>query len=281
MSVVGDHRTVFYKKVGLYLLVTVLAGVTAIPFVWMVQSSFLSNVDIMAGRWFTSFHPENYMGVWTDKYFKFFVALKNSLVIALSVTVLSVVSHLIAAYGFTYFRFRFRDEIFFIALATMMVPGTVMTIPVYVMFAKWGWTGTKLPLIFPALFPAPYWIFLFRQYMLTLDTAMFESAVVDGAGYFSILTRIVVPNMMAPIMILVIGTFSGAWSDFFGPLIYLGSDPANRTLAVALASFRNIYWSDWSGLMVGAVVLAIPVVVLYALSQRYFMQQFVISSMEK
>lgn len=276
----ANPKRVLYRLL-LYAVIAFFSGLFMVPLLWMISASLQSDTYTLAGQWFRQFLWHNFVETFTQKDFNFLPALKNTAYYTVLGTVFFISSSLCVAYGFSYFRFPLRNQLFFFLLATMMIPGTVMFIPNYVMFANWGWTGTFWPLLIPALGGGPTTIFLLRQFMLTLSINLFESAKIDGAGSFTILWRIVLPNIRAPLILIVIQQISSHWSDFFGPLMYVGSDPATRTLSVALTTFSRVFYTQWSYIMcAGFSMVTIPIV-LYFISQRYLIQDFVLSSGEK
>ncbi|WP_256762037.1 carbohydrate ABC transporter permease [Cohnella sp. WQ 127256] len=269
------------NRIVLYTITIVFSCVFMIPFLWMISASLQSDTFTLAGKWFQQFLWKNYWDALTQEDFKFLPALSNTVYYTVVGTVFFLVSSVLVAYGFSYFRFPLRDKLFFFLLATMMIPSTVMFIPNYVMFANWGWTGTYWPLLIPALGGGPATVFLLRQFMLTLSISLFESAKIDGAGSFMILWKIVLPNIRAPLILILIQQVNGHWSDFFGPLMYVGNDPFSRTISVAITIFSHVYYVQWSYVMSAAFVMAIVPIILYFVSQKYLMQDFVLSSSEK
>lgn len=265
----------------LYALIALFSFVFFVPFLWMISAALQSDTYTLAGQWFKQVLPSNFVQAFTQKDFKFLLALKNTIYYTVIGTVFFTASSVSVAYGFSYFRFPFRDKLFFFLLATMMIPGTVMFIPNYVMFAGWNWTGTYLPLLIPALGGGPGTIFLLRQFMLTLSVSLFESARMDGANSLTVLLRIVLPNIKAPLILVVIQQVNAHWSDFFGPLMYVGNEASTRTLSVALSTFNRVFYVQWSYVMCVALFMAALPVVLYFVSQRFLMQDFVLSASEK
>lgn len=269
------------KRSFLYVLIAGFAVIFVTPFLWMVSAALQSDTYTMGGQWFRQFLWSNFAQAFGQKDFQFMLAVRNTVFYTVFGTLFFIVSSVSVAYGFSFFRFPFRDKLFFFLLATMMIPSTVMFIPNYVMFANWHWTGTYLPLLIPALGGGPGTIFLLRQFMLTLSVSLFESARMDGANSWTILWRIVIPNIEAPLILVMIQQVNAHWSDFFGPLMYVGNEAATRTLSVALSTFNRVYYVQWSYIMCVALFMAIVPVILYFFSQRFLMQDFVLSATEK
>ncbi|MBE9915108.1 carbohydrate ABC transporter permease [Paenibacillus donghaensis] len=269
------------KRTFLYVIIAGFAVIFVTPFLWMVSAALQSDTYTMGGQWFRQFLWSNFAQAFGQKDFQFMLAVRNTVFYTVAGTLFFIVSSVSVAYGFSFFRFPFRDKLFFFLLATMMIPSTVMFIPNYVMFANWHWTGTYLPLLIPALGGGPGTIFLLRQFMLTLSVSLFESARMDGANSWTILWRIVLPNIKAPLILVMIQQVNAHWSDFFGPLMYVGNEAATRTLSVALSTFNRVYYVQWSYIMCVALFMAIVPVILYFFSQRFLMQDFVLSATEK
>jgi ABC-type glycerol-3-phosphate transport system permease component len=176
-------------------------------------------------------------------------------------------------YAFARLRFRGNKTLFLLMLATMMLPGQVTMIPVFLLFRSLGWIDTFLPLTVPAFFGSAFFIFMFRQFFMQIPQDVLDAAKIDGAGNFSIWWRIMLPMSWPVVIITAIFTFLGAWNDFMGPLIYLHS-PEKGTLALALNSFKSQFGSvdKVQLLMAASVVTMIPCILLFFFAQRYFIK---------
>ncbi len=201
----------------------------------------------------------------------FLDALANTVVITTLVVVGQVVSCSLVGYAFARMRFRGRDALFIVMIATMMLPMQVTMIPMFILFRMFGWIDTFLPIVVPAFFGAPFFIFMFRQFFAQVPEALVEAARVDGCGHFRIWWQIMLPICKPVIAITAIFTFIGTWNDFLGPLIYLQSEE-NMTLAVALNSFQNQYgdFRDANYLMAASLVTMLPCIVLFFVAQKQF-----------
>ena len=199
------------------------------------------------------------------------VFLRNTL----EVSILSILGTLIAssmvAYGFARLRFPGRDGLFLALLATMMLPSAVTMMPVFMIFRSIGWIDTLKPLWVPAFFGAPYYIFLLRQFFLSIPTELEDAAKIDGCSYFTIFWQIMVPQIKPALAALTIMAFMASWNDFRGPLIYLSS-PEKETLAYALQLFQTSHGSEPALLMAASTMVIVPVIVLFFFTQRYFIQ---------
>ena len=207
--------------------------------------------------------------------------LFNTAAIALIGTVGVVTSCTLVAYGFARFRFPGRGLLFTILIATIFLPSMVTLIPTYTLFVKLGWWGTWLPLLVPAFFANAYDVFLLRQYLLTIPRDLDEAASIEGAGPFRILRSVIIPQAWPVIVAVAIFHIVYSWNDFLGPLLYLSAKPELQTVAIGLARFEGIHFSDPNHIQAGTLLtLAIPVV-LFVVFQRFFVRGIVITGVEK
>ncbi|MCS6909846.1 MAG: carbohydrate ABC transporter permease [Anaerolineales bacterium] len=256
------------------------------------QSSFIDPANPEAGliewqgRWRTLerawvFSPrwENFSTAY--RLLDFGRLLRNTLAIALTGTIGTVLSCTLVAYGFARFRIPGKNIIFLILLATIILPPQVTLVPTYAVFARIGWVGTWLPLIVPHFFANAYNVFLLRQYFLTLPRELDEAAMMDGASPFRVLISVILPQAIPALTAVSLFHFFWAWNDFFGPLIYLAAEPELQPISVGIQVFNFIYGREPHMIQATAIMaLALPVV-LFFLSQRVFMQGVVITGVEK
>jgi multiple sugar transport system permease protein len=205
--------------------------------------------------------------------------LFNTLLVAgMSVTGQVLTSSLVG-WGFARLRFAGKKPLFFLMLATMMIPGQISMIPVFMIFRWLGWIDTFLPLIVPAWFGSAFFAFLYRQFFMGIPTEMDEAATVDGCTPLTTFWHILLPMARPVTATVAVYTFLGAWNDFLSPLIYLNSD-YKRTLSLALAKFQGAYSTDVPVLMAAATLMLIPVLCLYFFSQKALMQGMVVSGIK-
>jgi ABC-type glycerol-3-phosphate transport system permease component len=201
-----------------------------------------------------------------------FPALSNTVVITTLTLIGQVLSCSLVGFGFARFKFRGRNLLFIIMLSTMMLPAQVTMIPVFVLFKSLGLVDTIWPLVLPAFFAAPFFVFMFRQFFSQIPEELIEAARIDGCSNWRIYWQLMLPLSGPVIAIVAIYTFLGAWNDFMGPLIYLNS-PENRTLSLALNVFRGQYGTtDAHLLMAASVICMLPCVILFFACQRYFVE---------
>jgi multiple sugar transport system permease protein len=222
---------------------------------------------------------ENYPEVW--ELINFPVLLRNTILIAIIGVIGTVSSCTLVAYGFARFRFRGRNLLFTLLIATIFLPAAVTLIPTYTIFVKIGWVGTWLPLLVPTFFANAYDVFLLRQYFLTIPRDLDEAAAIDGAGPLRILRSVVLPQAWPVIIAVAIFHFVYTWNDFFGPLIYLSGHPELYPLQVGLASFNGIYYQNPAYVQAGTMMTLIVPVVLFIVFQRVFIRGIVITGVEK
>lgn len=203
----------------------------------------------------------------------------NTLIVVIFATLGTVVSCVMVAYGFSRFRAKGLNWIFLLVLATIMLPAQVTLIPTFIIFKYLGWYDTLLPLIVPAFFANAWDIFLFRQFFMSLPLELDDAAKIDGAGPWQILWHIILPQAKPVLITVVIFSILYAWNDFFNPLIYLQSEK-NWTISLGLQMFNAIYRNNDALLMAASVVMLIPVVILFFVAQRYFIQGVVVSGIK-
>ncbi|MFP4058462.1 MAG: carbohydrate ABC transporter permease [Candidatus Brocadiia bacterium] len=263
------------RRVGNLATHTVLVGLLAVflgPFFWLVSTSFKSDEAMfrMPPQWVPS--PvvlEHYQRAFTE--FPMLRYLGNTMVIVVCSTLGTLVSCSMAAYAFSRLRWPDRGLFFGLLLATMMLPAQVTMVPVYILFSKLGWVDTFLPLIVPAFFANAFFVFLLRQFFLTIPEELLEAARLDGASEWRVFWQIVLPLSKPALLTVLIFASLRAWNDFMGPLIYLSSEH-NRTLALGLAHLRGVQGTEWGLLMAAAMLMVLPALVLFFVAQRFFIE---------
>jgi len=258
------------KALG-YLALALLAAIALTPFVWMVSTS-LKNVDevfLFPPKWIPDqLLWKNFTSLWDD--FPMTRWLFNSIFVTFAVVIGRLFICSLAAYSFARLRFRWRDTLFYIYLATMMIPGEVLLVPNFVLMRDLGWLNTYWALIIPPISNA-FGVFLLRQYFLGLPRELEDAARVDGASYWHIYRKIILPLSRAPLATLGAFTFIELWGSFLWPLIVIDS-PDKMTLPVGLALLNDVHSTDWTRLMAGDVIALIPLLVVYLAAQRYFVR---------
>jgi len=276
-------RKLIAKSAALSIIL-VGAAFQLIPFVWMVSSSLkdLGSVYIFPPRWIPRpFIWENYAEVW--RLSPFLRYLINTVIVTGGNIAGLVISCSIVAYGFARLRAPGRDFLFVILLSTMMLPFQVTMIPLYLIFNALGWVNSFKPLIVPAFFGAPFFIFLLRQFFMGIPLEMDDAARIDGCSIYGIYWRIILPLAKPALATVAIFTFMWNWNDFIGPLIYLQS-PDKFTLSLGLNSFRTTGsgygTTEWNLLMAASIIVLTPCVILFFFAQKYFIQGVVVSGLK-
>lgn len=252
-----------------------------LPFVWMVSTSLKTLDKSMAfpPQFIPNpIVPQNYWTAWTSPKMDFPLFTRNTLIIAILTVAGTVSSSAIVAYGFAKIDFKGKNLLFGLMLATMMIPFPVMMVSLFSIF-RWltdhtpiQWMGTIKPLWLPAWFGSAFNIFLLRQFFLTVPDELSESARLDGCSEWGIFYKIVLPLAKPALAVVALFTFMGVWNDFLGPLVYL-QRPQQYTLALGLQNFQSQQGgTEWNILMASSVMVLLPVIVLFFLAQKTFIQ---------
>ena len=196
----------------------------------------------------------------------------NTLFVSLLTMIGTVISSVPPAYVLSRLQWRGRNTFFIIILATMMLPGQVTMIPVYVIFSKLHWIPGFLPLIVPAFFSSAFSIFLLRQFFVTIPDEISDAAKIDGCSEFQLMMRIVIPLAKPAISAIALFAFLGSWNDFFGPLLYLVENPNLWTLGIGLTQFESLHHVDRNMLMTASVLFMLPVIIIFFFSQKVFIE---------
>lgn len=265
------------KKIGfkfvIYLLLAIGAFFSLVPLYWLVRSSLMSMSQIfqMPPIWIPN-PPRfsNYIkalsAVPFDRYYL------NSALIALGVVSGTLITSSLSAYAFARLRWKGRNVMFSCLIAGMMLPFAVTMIPQFVGWSRLGFVNTYVPLIAPAWFGGgAYFIFLLRQFYMTIPRELDESAFVDGASYIQILLHILLPLTKPALVVVGLFSFMNCWNDFLGPLIYLNSS-SKYTVSLGLRMFQGLYNAEWHLMMAASTVALLPVVIVFFIGQRYFIE---------
>jgi multiple sugar transport system permease protein len=269
------HSRVWRRRIAVtavYLILIALSISFLAPFAMMVSTSLKTEDRIFTEtiEWIPNpVRWQNYADALQS--FPFLLYLRNTLFVCALVVVGTVLSSALPAYGFARLRWKGRDTLFLIMLATIMLPAQVTMLPVFVMFRTIGWTGTYLPLVVPPFFGSAFAIFLLRQFFLTIPQELSDAARIDGCSEWRIFWQIIVPLSIPALATVALFAFIGAWTDFINPLVYL-TDETTYTLAVGLQTFVGRHSSEWNLLMAAATVVTLPLMVVFFLTQRLFIE---------
>jgi multiple sugar transport system permease protein len=270
---------------GNHLLIICLSLLFALPFIWMLATSLKTDEQIYRVppiwipdpiRWLN--YPE------ALTYVPFGLYFLNTIKYGLLTTIGATLSSAFIAYGFSRIRWRGRNVLFFLVLATMMIPFQVRMIPLYLIFHRLGWLNTYLPLIVPAFMGSAYFIFMLRQFFMTIPMEISDAALIDGANEVTILWEIILPLAKPALAVVALFQFMDAWNDYLGPLIYL-RDQSKFPIAMGLEQMRAHSMSVdipllWPRLMAASAVITIPIVLLYFFTQRIFVEGIALSGVK-
>jgi multiple sugar transport system permease protein len=254
-----------------------LAAVTVAfvyPFVWLLSASFKPRSDVFDNRLIPkTFTFDNYIQVWQEAPMALW--LLNTVIVTVLATVTVTISSALVAWGFAYFRFRGRDLLFGLVLATMMIPGAVTMIPTYLIWDSAGMTGTLVPLWAGNIFGSAFYIFLLRQFFLGLPRDLFEAAKLDGANNWQMFRLIALPLTKPALVVTALFEFQAAWTDLMRPLIYL-RDSDTFTVPRGLKSMLDQFgfggeW-HWELIVTASVITTLPMIIAFFLGQRHFME---------
>ena len=263
----------------IYLGLILAAAVVLVPIAWLVSTALKPAGDVFL------FPPEpfprvwmwqNFLTTWNSSNFpRYFF---NTAFVTLCVMAGQVFTSSLAAFSFSRLRYRLRDKLFLIYLATMMIPGQVVLIPSYILINRLGWQNTYQALIFPSMFSA-FGTFLLRQFFMTIPRELDEAAHIDGASYFRVYATIVLPLSKTSVATLSVFAFMGTWNSFLWPLVVVDND-AMRTLTLGLVNFRGMYTADYNLIMCATVFSILPIILAYLSAQKYFIEGVAMSSLK-
>ncbi|TBR57871.1 carbohydrate ABC transporter permease [Mastigocladus laminosus UU774] len=256
----------------LYVLLTLYAIVTIIPFLWALSASFKPLSEIVSGA--ANFLPQNFT---LENYKQIFLQeplflrwLFNSVVIAICVTILNLLFNSMAGYALARLRFRGRHFWFLLILAVLAVPAQVTLIPTFLILKAFGWLNSYQGMIVPSMVNATF-IFMMRQFFVNFPKELEEAAALDGLAPLGIFWRIVLPLAKPALAAQVVFVFMGSWNNFLLPVVIL-FDPEMFTLPLGLNSFKGQYISYWNYIMAASMVFTLPALAIYAFFNRYFIQ---------
>jgi multiple sugar transport system permease protein len=250
-----------------------LGTVFVLPFIFVLLTAMMTRSQALSGSlWPRPFVFDNFVRVF--RFIPLWQETTNTVVYAGLSTVGTVASSIPVAYALSRMRWRGRQVAFVLVLATLMLPPQVTIVPLYVAFVRIGWIGSLKPLIVPAFFGDAFTIFLLRQFFMTIPEELSDAARVDGASEFQILWRVIMPLAKPAIAAVALFQFLFCWNDFFGPLLYTGSNAKIWTLAVGLSQFSSVLHQGvlWNMQMAASVLFMLPVIVLFFVAQRAFIE---------
>jgi multiple sugar transport system permease protein len=266
---IGQSRL---SKIGFYLLMTVFALFFLLPLLWMVVTAFKPFEEWLSPNWIPV-NPtlENFTSIFNDKSLPILNWFFNSLLIAVLFTLAILIIDSLAGYAYARLEFPGKNLLFSLMLATLVMPGIMFLIPNYLTVANLKWIGTIQGVIAPGL-AGVFGVFFMRQFFESLPKELEEAAYIDGASVWQTFISVILPLSKGPIITLGIITFLTSWNEFLWSLLILGGKRTALTLPVGLATLQGQYTFDYGKLMAGALVLTIPVLIIYAFFQRYIIR---------
>lgn len=268
------------SQVSVYSILILGATFSLLPLFWLTRSSLMTSIQIfeMPPKWIPSpFQFQNYIeALTTIDFFRFF---RNTLVITFSCLIGALISSSLAAYSYARLQWPAKNFFFALLMASMMLPGAVTLIPTFI-----GWTlldqiNTYIPLILPVWFGSAFDIFLLRQFYTSIPKDLDEAAYVDGAGPMTIFLKIIIPLSKPALIVIGLFSFMNSWNDFLGPLVYLNEE-SKYTMALGLQMFQSLHSAQWHLLMAASTVVILPVIIVFFIGQRYFIEGITLTGLK-
>ncbi len=263
----------------IYCILSIVGITMLFPFLWMFSTSlkdlsqvFTTGINLIPNpiKW------SNYVKAWSSIPFgRFYI---NSIFVAVTITAGQVFTSSLAAYAFARLKFPGRDKLFFGYLATMMIPGTVTMIPVFILMKTMGWLDTYKALILPGMFTA-YGTFMLRQFFMTLPHDLEDAAKIDGCSLFGIYWRVILPLSKPALATLATFTFIWNWGNFIWPLVITNSEKM-KTLPIGLSYFQDLHSTEWTLLMAASLIVLVPALIVFIFNQRFFTRGIALTGMK-
>lgn len=264
-----------------YSVLLLFSGFFILPWVWMISTSLKNPPELAV--WPPVWVPDpirwdNYAHAFRQASFAQF--LLNTVIVTIPSVVGAVASNALVAYGFARIRWPGRDVVFAVVLATLILPGFVTFIPLYIVFRKLNWINTYLPLIVPTFLAHPFFIFLLRQFFMGLPEELSDAAKVDGASEFRIFAQVILPLAKPALAVVALFQFIISWNDYFGPLIYL-NDKAKYTISLGIANMQTSYgFTNFAWIMAATCMSVLPIIILFFFAQRTFIEGIALTGLK-
>ena len=277
----GKSKKQVFFKVLVFLTVACIAAMVAFPIYWLLRSSLMSDTQMFVWPlkyWPSEFRWQNYTDALSRQPFLLYTL--NTLKIFMLVLLGTMLTSCLAAYAFGRLEFPLKSFWFSLIIGSMIMPYAITLIPIYLGWSKLGFVNTYVPLIIPAyLGGGAFFIFLIRQFIMSLPKDLDESARIDGAGYMRILFQIIIPLIRPILAVVFIFCFLNCWNDFLGPLIYV-NDPEKYTVAVGLCLFKSEYKADWGMLMAATAIIVMPSIIIFIAGQKQLIEGITFTGMK-
>ena len=270
------------KKFLWYIILIFLGTFFILPIIWMVSNSFKTAPQLIIYP--PQFIPNPLTLRSFEEGFKRLPVVNytwNSFVVTFLSVIGNAFSSSLVGFGFARLKSRLKDFWFSVLLGTMMIPGFVTLLPTYILYSRIGFVDTYLPLIIPCFLGLPFYIFLMRQFFISMPMELMEAGRIDGCSLFNIFLRIFLPNVKPVLLVVIIFSFANSWNDFFGPMIYLNTS-SKYTLAVGISFLKSTYGAtlDIGPLMAVSLYGVLPIIILYIFAQKYFVQGIVTTGLK-
>ena len=268
------------RRVFAHMMLAPLAVIFMLPYFWMLSTALKTDRQVFA--WPLVWIPNPIQ--WSNfpdaiQFFPFWQYLANTLQLCAFNIVGQLFSCTLVAYSFACIPWRGRNMLFLATLGTMMLPYQVTMVPIFIVFSRLGLVDTYLPLIIPSYFGSAFFIFLLRQFFMSVPKDLFDAAKIDGASYFRVYAQIVLPLARPAMFTVALFQFLNSWRDFVGPLIYLSSSE-KYTISLGLQFFKLEHDTKWQLLMAASIMLTAPIIVLFFFTQRTFVQGIAMSGIK-
>jgi multiple sugar transport system permease protein len=266
---VRGRTTLFW--IAKHALAIALSVMFLAPLFFIALTSVMSDHQALTSQlWPTSWNWSNYAHIFEQA--PLLTWIRNTLIYAVLATVFMLISSIPVAYALARFRFRGRKLAFMLVISTMMLPPQVIAVPVYLIWARFHLTGTLWPLIIPLLFGDAFSIFLLRQFLVTIPREYSDAARVDGCGEFTTLIRVILPMARPAIAAVALFQFFYCWNDYYGPLLYAGTNLDSWTVSLGLAAFRSVHRVQWNLTMAATILAMAPVIIVFFFAQKVFIE---------
>lgn len=270
------------RKIGCYAALLILAVIFMFPLYWFFLNSFKSYEQLFQFPpkfWVWPFRLVNYLEAYMYPAFDFGQMMKNSAIITITSVIGAVLSSSVVAFGFSRIRWRGRDQVFVLVILTMIIPTEIVLTPLYLIYSKLGLLNTWFPVIAPFFFAKPFYTFMLRQSMMGIPVEMDESAIVDGCNVWQRFTHIILPQVKPTVLAVVIMAMQDQWNNYLEPLIFINSN-SKQTISVGLTFFSGMNATEWNLVFAGAVMVALPILIIFVFFQKYFIQGVVVSGVK-
>ena len=269
-------------KIGCYAALLILAVIFVFPLYWFFLNSFKSYEQLFQYPpkfWVWPFRFANYLEAYKYPAFDFGQMMKNSAIITITSVIGAVLSSSVVAFGFSRIRWRGRDQVFVLVILTMIIPTEIVLTPLYLIYSKLGLLNTWFPVIAPFFFAKPFYTFMLRQSMMGIPVEMDESAIVDGCTVWQRFTHIILPQVKPTVFAVIIMAMQDQWNNYLEPLIFINSN-SKQTISVGLTFFSGMNATEWNLVFAGAVMVALPILIIFVFFQKYFIQGITMSGIK-